>query len=278
MASVRNILEAEERKERAAPALAPPPAPRQPQPRIEPQLKANGAVKPVERAEPVFASAPAPQAGFAEASAPAFDLEKSPAKTESRAGAARAPARRKTGNNALVSKVLATIPRKTRVGVAETVEILISKEEAGLIFGWLSRQGPQQRNESEAPCRAVTLRLTAPEGGFFIEGAAPETQWLLDRPAFLGDEAFGTWAWSVIPNEAGAYGLTLSMAAREVDANGVANSVALPDQVVKVQVRGSFWRGFGRFLRGTLLLLAGSGLTVAAYYALKAAGKLPNLP
>jgi neural Wiskott-Aldrich syndrome protein len=286
MASVRNILEAEERKERALqpPPLAPPtpPGPRPALPRAEPRLKANGAAaktgpQPAPRAEPVFLEAHAPQTGFAEAAAPSFDLEKSK-KPEGRAAAARPPARRKAANVAFVAKALAAIPRRTRVASPETIEILIGKEEAGLIFGWLSRQDPQQRAESEAACRAITLRLTAPEGGFFIEGIAPETQWLLDRPAFLSEETFGTWAWTAIPNDSGAFSLVVSMAAREVDAHGMTKDIVLPDQVIKVQVRGNPWRGVGRFVRRALLVLSGSGLTVAAYYALKFTGKLPHLP
>jgi hypothetical protein len=272
IASVRNILEAEERKDRAAPSQ-----PRTPAPRAE-QRANGGPVRKAElaepAAEPLFAPAQAPQPGFAEAPSSAFDLEKS-SKAESRA-VARAPGRRKVGNVAVVAKVLTTIPRKARVAVPETIEILLSKQEAGLIFGWLSRQGPQQGAESA--CRAISIRLSAPDGGFFIEGQTPETQWLLDRPSFLGEEAFGTWAWTAIPNDSGAFGLKVSMWAREVDASGVTNDIALPDQVIKVQVGGNFWRGFGRYLRSVLLLLAGSGLTVAAYYALKAAGKLPLLP
>jgi hypothetical protein len=279
MASVRTILEAEERKEgaiqSAAPATLPPPGLRPAPPRANPQMKAkNGAAKtpqPASRAEPVYAQAQAAQTGFAEAPAPSFDLEKS-LKPESRVAAA---ARRK-GNVALVAKALAPIPRKARVAAPETIEILLPKDEAGLIFGWASRQGPQPA-ESVAACRAITLRLSAPEGGFFIEGIAPETQWLLDRPAFLGEETFGTWAWTAIPNDSGAFSLVVSMAAREVDANGVTNDIALPDQVIKVQVSGNFWRGFRRFARRALLLLLGSGLTAAAFYALKMTGKFPQL-
>lgn len=274
MASVRTILEAEERKEWAAAAQL------NPAPRAEPQPRANGAAKTAAlaepRAEPAFAQAQAKPQVFAEGQSPALDLEKSP-KAESRAPA-RAPARRKAGNMAVVAKVLTSIPRKARVAVAETIEILVSKQEAGIIFGSLSRQGSQQRMESDAACQAVTIRLSAPEGGFFIEGMTPETQWLFDRPAFLGEEAFGTWAWTAIPNDSGSYALKVSMWAREVDEHGVASDVALPDQIIKVEVRGNFWRGFGRYLRAVLLLGAGSGLTVAATYALKAAGKLPNLP
>ncbi len=296
LASVRNILEAEELKERRLPPRNLPSSPAAPpkiaQPRVEPKLRANGAAdKPREHgaakargAEPGAGQGQQPQplarvpnaGGFAEASAPAFDLEKTP-KADKRNAQGRNAQRGKVGSVALLTKILEQIPRKARVAVPEIVEILLSKEEAALVFGSLSRRGqPQQGAEAEPACRAVTVRLSAPEGGFFIEGIAPETQWLLDRPAFLGEEAFGTWAWTVVPDDSGSYSLHVSMSARDVDENGVAGDINLPDQVIKVQVRGNFWRGFGRFVRSVLLLLAGSGLTVGAFYALKITGKLPH--
>ncbi len=82
-----------------------------------------------------------------------------------------------------------------------------------------------------------------------------------------------------MPSESGVYSLIVSMSAREVDAHGAVSEIALPDQAIKVRVRGNFWRGFGRYMRTALLMLAGGGLTAAAYfaYALKMTGKLPHL-
>ncbi|KAI94550.1 hypothetical protein T281_10360 [Rhodomicrobium udaipurense JA643] len=97
--------------------------------------------------------------------------------------------------------------------------------------------------------RAITVRLTAPEGGFFIEGQSP--------------------------NDKGPFSLVVSLSARDIDVNGVASDLHIPDQLVKVQVRGNFWRGFGSFLRTALLLAAGGGLGAAAYYGLKLMGKVP---
>jgi hypothetical protein len=287
MASVRNILEAEERKERRLP-----PKDLAPERRVEPKLRGNGsALKPGERKaaksrpEPSLGRAQPEQSlsyggapgvgGFAEAPAPAFALDQPPTKAETRTAPAGNAPRGKVGSAALLAKILEQVPRKARIAVPETVEFLLSKEEAGFVFGWLSRRG-QPQQAADAACRAITIRLSAPDGGFFIEGLTPETQWLLDRPAFLGEETFGTWAWTVIPSDSGSYILNVSMSARGVDANGVAADINLPDQAIKVQVRGNVWRVAGRLLGTALLFLAGSGLTVAAWYVLKIMGKLPQ--
>jgi len=282
IASVRTILEAEELKERAqSPGIAPAPRP-------EPQLKGNGGA--LESGERAFEAAarleprigPSPPAkrvshdaphmsGFSEAPAPAFDLEKAP-HTEKRASQQRPVPRGRAGNLALLSKVFENVPRKARVGVSQTIQISLSREEVGLIFGRLPRRAPQHIAGAEADCRAVTVRMNAPKGAFFIEALTRETQWLLDRPA---DEAFGTWAWTAVPRASGMSCLKVSMSVRDVDANRPGAVTALPDQTIKVRVRGNFWLAFGRFVRAVFLLLAGSGLTVIAYYALKIAAKLP---
>jgi hypothetical protein len=311
--SVRNILEAEERKERGLPPAsnAPAPAPaRGAQPRFEPQLRPDGGMdrqpprSPVDlgppgyqgqdRIEPSLGKTQPPQGrqpagglygyggGLSEPSPPALGLDDEhlgalPIK-EKRSNARHAKnGRGRAETPSLVAKVLEHIPRKTRVGVAQAIQLRLSKEEAGIVFGRPARQSLQRHGgETQAAYRAVTVRLSAPEGGFFIEAAAPETQWIFDRPSFLGEEAFGTWAWTLIPNENGSYPLAFWLSARDVDENGLAGDINLPEQVISVRVRGNFWRGLGRFVRTVLLLLAGSGLTVGAYYALKMMGKIPH--
>ena len=120
------------------------------------------------------------------------------------------------------------------------------------------------------------MRLTAPEGGFLIEPATAETQWILDRPSFLGEEAFGTWAWTAMPNETGSFVLALWVSARDLDANGVLDDLQFPGHAINVRVGSGFWRPLWGFLRTVLLLLAGGGLAAGAWYALKLVGKLPQ--
>lgn len=282
IASVRTILEAEELKERALSQRTAVAAPRP-----EPPLKENGGAfnsggrmqDPAGRLEPRIGPAPPARrplhdasrdSGFSAARAPAFDLEKTP-RTEKRTAPQRAPRRGNAGTVALLAKIIETIPRKARAGIPQTVQISLSKEEAGLIFGRVFRRPPQQAAGHEAFCRAVTIRLSAPEGGFFIEALTPETQWLLDRTT---EEAFGTWAWTVSPKASGRCCLKASLCAREVDASGPGAVTALPDQIVKVRIRDSFWLTLASFVRAVLLMLAGSGLTMTAWYAWKVAVRL----
>jgi hypothetical protein len=163
------------------------------------------------------------------------------------------------------------------MGTPQSIRVQLTREEAGFLLARAARRAqPQLGPEGQPVCRAVTVRLTAPEGGFFIEPSAPETQWIAGRAAFLGEEAFGSWAWTAIPNETGSYILALSMSAREMDENGGLADRQVPDQFIRVRIRGSVGQMLWVLVRTVLLLLAGSGLTAGAWYALKIMGKLPN--
>ncbi len=309
LATVRNILDAEERlPSPAAPALSlPPPAPRGSQPRFEPQLRAeverqrgpsevrsgqapyqgHERANPAPRLQPPPRPAPPPPerraaapnhaAGFSEAPQASFDLQvpAAPAGKKRKGGN---PAQRVPGEPAgPLAKLLENFPRKTRLARGEIVQIRLSKEEAAQLFARVPRRGAHsQGGEAALASRAVTITLSAPEGGFFIETTAPETQWILSRPAAAGEEAFGTWAWAVVPNETGWHVLSVSIFARDLDANGLLSDLRLPAHAVKVHVRGNFGRLFWGLFRALSLLLAGSALTVGAWYALKALGKLPH--
>jgi hypothetical protein len=65
------------------------------------------------------------------------------------------------------------------------------------------------------------------------------------------------------------------VSARDIDGNGLAGDTALPEQSIRVRVRGSLWRGLIGVVKTAFVLLAGSGLTVGGYFALKMLGKLP---
>jgi hypothetical protein len=272
IASVRTILETEELKEREHHLQRIASAPF-----LEPQVKRNG-LDAASRVEPGLGpSKPAKRRphdaprmnGVSKAPAPAFD-RKNTAKLQKRAAPPRSAAHGKAGNVALLAKILETIPRKARAGVPQKAQISISREEAGLIFGQLLRR-PQQPVGTDAACRAVTVRLTAPEGAFFIEALTHETQWLSNRPA---GEASGNWAWTAVPAAPGSHGLKVSISARDLDASGPGAMIALPDQTIKVRVGRNLRLALGRFVRAVFLMLAGSGLTITGYYAWKIAVKL----
>jgi neural Wiskott-Aldrich syndrome protein len=316
LATVRNILDDEERKDRAlrpaSPAIAPPPAPPPPppspwpnQPRLEPQLRVaddgKRSASPGVRAassgtEPRLAapgewagSSPVPPprpmtrplrqpAGFTEPPAPPLDLElqsaPQPATKKAKAGKPK-PSRASAEPSGPLAKLVESIPQKARLARGEFIQIRLGKEEAAQLLARAQRRGAPA-GEGGPACRAVTIRLSAPEGGFFIETGAPETQWIVNRPASAGEEPFGTWSWAVVPNETGSYPLSVSISARDLDAKGFPTEIRLPEQTVKIRIRGNFGRTVWTLFRALLLLALGSGLTVAAWFLLKALGKLPH--
>jgi len=172
-------------------------------------------------------------------------------------------------------KLLENIPRKMRVAVPETVEVRISKEESAGLFQGVNGRGQPKTHDIQVT-RAMTVRLSAPEGGFLIETLSPETQWVFDRPSFLGDENFGRWTWAIIPNEGGKQRLRILISSRAIDENGLAGDLALPEQTVEVRVRVNYGRLIGQLFKSAFLLIAGGVLTEGAMYVLKMLGKFPH--
>jgi hypothetical protein len=307
LASVRNILDAEERKERGLPPAAPfspppPPAPvpRIAPPRLEPKLSPETGTdwqrmplqQPAPAPQPSLGQradaapragqrpAPQPMPGFSEMPAPSFDLETPPPVPQPPQQRPKKRERRRAGQGeplGLVAKILQTLPRKGRRGVALDVQIVLTREEAASLFARAAARGQPQLpgSEAQAGCRAVTIRLSAPEGGLFIEPTLPETQWMSSPPGHAG-EAFGAWAWMAMPGETGRHTLVLSISARDTGANGTAGVFQVPDQTVKIRVGAGPWRVLWGLFKALFLLSAGSALTVAALYVLKMSHKVPD--
>jgi hypothetical protein len=83
--------------------------------------------------------------------------------------------------------------------------------------------------------RTLMVRLRAPAGGFHIEGASQETQWLDLRAARAEPDEL-RWRWLVTPHARGRKPLQLSCTMRTVAADGVIVETMLPDAEVAVVV------------------------------------------
>ena len=171
--------------------------------------------------------------GASKAPAPAFDRKTTP-KTQKRAAPPRSAAHGRAGNVALLAKILENIPRKARAGVPQTSSYFDFEGRGGASLWPVVTAAHHKPAGTEAACRAVTVRLTAPEGAFFIEALTHETQWLAYRAA---GETSGNWAWTAVPAGPGSHGLKVSISARDLDASGPGAMIALPDQTIKVRVR-----------------------------------------
>lgn len=102
----------------------------------------------------------------------------------------------------------------------------------------------------------MSVRLRAPDGGFFIETASPETQWIENALGLMADD-YASWRWTVTPKTRGRRRLQLIISARTIGADGLAAETALPDQVVEIKVRTNYARLLALSLGWMLAALAG---------------------
>jgi len=209
------------------PAAAPTPAPGQ-HPSAPPWSETPTAGGPARR--PPAPGAPSPQPQARRPQAP-------PGAQPGAAGhpprARQAIARRSPALEA--GQVVENIPRTMRVGVPTTAEVRIAKADVKALAEGLEGGGTAYRHDVLVT-KAMSVRLRAPEGGFFIETASPETQWIENALGLMADD-FASWRWTVTPRLRGRKRLQLVVAARTVGADGVAAETALPDQVIDVRVR-----------------------------------------
>jgi hypothetical protein len=170
------------------------------------------------------------------------------ARPQGPARAARPPA------DAVVSEgtLLENIPRRMRVGVPEQVEVRIARAAFDRLGEGL---GGHVVGHRLLVARAMSVRLRAPEGGFYIEATSPETQWVENTLGIMGDD-FASWRWTVTPHYRGRARLQLVVSARSVGPDGLAAETALPEQVIEVRVRTNYGRSIGRIILWLAAMIA----------------------
>jgi hypothetical protein len=179
-----------------------------------------------------------------------------------RGGAAVAPQVR-TGNagarpvapRAEIGQLVENIPRSMRVAVAAMIEVRVARADVQALAEGLQGGGAAYQHEVMVT-KAMSVRLRAPDGGFFIETASPETQWI-EKAMLLSADDFASWRWHVTPREAGRKRLQLIISARTVSADGLAAETALPDQVITVRVRTNYAKVAGRWVGWGVAAIAG---------------------
>lgn len=148
------------------------------------------------------------------------------------------------------------IPRRMRLGAATSAQVRIGRDKIDNLMQLLTSGEAKPR--SEAVAHVLTVRLKAPDGGFWIESVTPETQWVEVAPGPRQDEHV-SWRWTVTPQRRGRRRLQLVVAARAVGRDGAGSETAPPERIIEVAVRASLIR---RLLR-LLAILAVLGLGAA---------------
>jgi len=153
-----------------------------------------------------------------------------------------------------VGQLVENIPRSMRVAVPVLVEARIARADVQNLSEGMQGGGAAQQHEVKIT-RVMSVSLRAPDGGFFIESASPETQFI-DGTNSLSADDFASWRWHVTPREKGKKRLQLVISGRAV-ADGIIAETALPDQVISVRVRTNYGRSFARGFGWVVAAVAG---------------------
>ena len=162
---------------------------------------------------------------------------------------ARAPApanRRSASPRTEIGQLVENVPRSMRIAVPALIEVRIARADVQALAEGLQGGGAAYQHEVTVT-KAMSVRLRAPDGGFFIETASPETQWI-EKAMLLSSDDFASWRWHVTPRDRGRRRLQLIISARTVSSDGLAAETALPDQVITVRVRTNYMRAARRWV------------------------------
>lgn len=174
------------------------------------------------------------------------------------AGGAAHPNQRAAKSKTESGQLAENIPRAMRVGITERIEVRIGKAAAKAITEGLEGSGVAWRHEVTIT-QAMSVRLRAPDGGFFIETVSPETQWI-ENNLGLGNDDFASWRFQVTPQSRGWAQLQIVVSARTIGNDGMAAETALPDQIVDVKVRTNYKQTLARWTGWTIAAIAGGML------------------
>jgi len=153
------------------------------------------------------------------------------------------------------------IPRAMRVGTTERVEIRIARAAMKALGSGL--ESPHLgRRYGVGAVQAVAVRLRAPEGGFLIETASPESQWIEGQGGLSIDE-FASWRFNVAPQSRGRHRLQIMTSARIVGSDGIAAETPMPDQVIEVKVRRDTKRALAKWFGWLVATAIGVALALS---------------
>lgn len=131
-----------------------------------------------------------------------------------------------------------------KAGITQLVEVRIARANVKALAQGLQGGGTAVRHDALIT-KAMSVKLRAPDGGFWVEAASPETQWIDNVLGVMTDD-YASWRWSVTPKAAGHKKLQLVVSARTVGSDGLAAETALPDQLYTVKVAVNYKRSAKR--------------------------------
>ena len=162
------------------------------------------------------------------------------------------PAARRGSPSGEKGLLIEAVPRRMRLGAPTIAEVRIARDKVGGLLLALNGRDPQASADPPS-AQALSVRLRAAKGGFWIEPATPETQWLDSSPGRAVDD-YVAWRWTVIPRLRGRSRLTLMVSVHTAGRDGSAATTSPPERVIEVRVGANHLR---RALRMTGWIAAG---------------------
>ncbi len=160
--------------------------------------------------------------------------------------------------------VLENIPKVMRIGKIHYLEVRVARfANAELDFG-PELYGLRAKDDKGPITKAITVRLTGPDGQFLIDSAAASTQWSEIHKGVVDDADFAVWRWRVLPRRAGTSKLRLDITVRSSSDEGLTAEIPVqPSRTYTVKVT----RNYLSILRKALIIgtIFALGFGIARY-------------
>lgn len=155
-------------------------------------------------------------------------------------------------------QLIENIPRRMKVGVIESFEVRIARDDVVDAGRSLAGRGTPHQHPLQIT-RAMSVRLQGEPGRFYIEASSPETQWTGSRNEHLTSD-YAVWRFTVIPQRRGPADLTLIVSSRTIGSDGVVADTSMPEQRITIRVSANVTRGARRWIGWLLVAILGGVL------------------
>lgn len=161
-------------------------------------------------------------------------------------------------------QVVENIPKVMRVGKVHYLEVRVARFTNTEIELAPEDYGLRSKQNATPITKAITVRLTGPDGLFLIDCATASTQWTEMQGGMTNDADYAVWRWRVMPRKSGVSKLRLDITARTSNEDGLTAEIPIqPSKSIDVKVT----KNYGSIFKKALILAAvlGIGYGIAQY-------------
>lgn len=158
-------------------------------------------------------------------------------------------------------QVVENIPKVMRVGKIHFLEVRVARFANTEIDLSPEDYGLRAKQGSTPITKAITVRLTGPDGQFLIDCATSSTQWTEMQGGMTNDADFAIWRWRVQPRKSGVSKLRLDITARTSNEDGLTAEIPIqPSKSIDVKVTRNYGAIIKRAIMIGCIFIAGYGI------------------